>query len=106
MRDYATKNFNSVLQRAEEEMERDGWVKDYDPTRVPRVWDSPSITVRGLVFRRPWGDFLWALVRYAMDNYYVTEATAKSYAKEALRPLENELLGRKYVRSDEVSKYK
>jgi hypothetical protein len=49
-----------------------------------------------MVYRRPWGDFFLTLVQQAQEDYYVTEETAKSYARLALLPFDRELRGRKW----------
>jgi hypothetical protein len=49
-----------------------------------------------MLYRRPWGDFLLTLIEQAQEDYYVTEATAKSYAEAALRPFGRELLNKKW----------
>jgi hypothetical protein len=88
LRDYAIRNFDSILQSAKREIRREGWIPADDEDFEPRLHNQPVL--------RPWGDFLLTLVQRAQEDYYVTEETAKSYARLPLQPSERELLGRKW----------
>jgi hypothetical protein len=94
LRDYATRNFDSILQSAEREIRQEGWIpadgEDF------QSYNQPRLTRRGMVYRRPWGDFFLTLIQQAQEDYYVTEETAKSYARLALLPFDRELRGRKW----------
>jgi hypothetical protein len=101
LRKYAKENFTAILRSAEREIARLGWVPaDDDPKVRTDTITQPCLRRRGMFYRRPWGDFLLTLMDIAQKRYYVTEATAKSYAKAALQPLEQELLTRKWKGKD------
>lgn len=105
LRDYAQKHYNEILQRAEREIKAQGWVPHPNPNFVPEVWNQPSLDRRGMSYRRPWADFLLIMIDRAQEDYYVSEETAKSYARIALRPFERELLGCKYQTTDPNRKW-
>ena len=97
LRNYAQKNFNSILQNAEREIREEGWIlADEDKSFEPTAFGHPSLRRRDMFYRRPWGDFLLILTDRAQEWYYVTEETAKSYARAALEPFARELLAKKW----------
>ena len=96
LRNYAQKNLNSILQNAEREIREEGWVPADDEDFKPRLHNQPSLRRRDMFYRRPWGDFLLILTDRAQEWYYVTEETAKSYARAALEPFARELLAKKW----------
>ena len=101
LQNYAKENFTAILQEAEIEIKQLGWVPaDDDPLVSADTINQPCLMRRGMLYRRPWGDFLLALMDIAQKRYYVTDTTAKSYAKAALQPLEEELLTRKWKGAD------
>jgi len=102
LRQYAKENFTSILHEAEAEIKQLGWVpaEADDPLVRGDMFYQPCLRRRDMLFRRPFGDFLLILMDIAQKKYYVTEATAKSYAKAALQPLEQELLTRKWKSAD------
>lgn len=69
------------------------------PTHHTYNVKAPSIIRRGMVYYRPWADFILPMMDMAMQNYYVTEATAKSYAYVAIKPFEKELEHHKYQKA-------
>jgi hypothetical protein len=96
LRNYAEKNFNTILQNAVREIEDEGWVPaDNESFKVTSI-NQPCLTRRGMSFRRSWGDFLLILTDRAQAWYYVTEETGKSYARAALQPFEKQLFARKW----------
>ena len=96
LRDYATKNFNPIVERADKDIRNLGWVRTYEPDFKPTNFEKPAIQRRDMFYARPWGDFFLTLVDYAQEHFYVAEATAKSYARVALKPLEDDLDEWKY----------
>jgi hypothetical protein len=96
LRDYATRNFDDILLLAHREIREKGWVRADKENFKPATYNQPCLTRREMLYRRPWGDFLLILADRAQGDYYVTEATAKSYARAALKPFEEELLGEKW----------
>ena len=88
LRDYALYHYSEIVRTAEREIIEEGWKRNADANLVVTTDESPMLDVRGMSYRRPWGDFFWVLVKMAMQDYYVTEETAKSYAKIALGALD------------------
>ncbi len=95
---YAKDNYNTILREAEIEIKQLGWApaEEDDPFIKVDTITQPCLQRRGTLYRRPWADFLLTIMDIAQRRYFVTEATAKSYAKAALQPLEAELLTRKW----------
>lgn len=96
LHDFAVRHFDAILKEADKRMLEYG-------CRPAPADESAKINTRDMRYPRifgyirPYGDFFFAIVERAEKDYYVTEATAKSYAKLALEPLENELRNRKYI---------
>ena len=96
LREYARLNFNSILEGADKDIRSLGWERVDDPNYRPDRFDSPMVERRDMGFIRPWGDFLLLLTDRAVEQYYVTEATAESYAKVALKPFLSDFAKWKY----------
>ncbi len=96
LREYATKNYNAIVERADNDIQSLGWIRVYGTDFHPTSYDKPHIQRRDMFYSRPWGDFFLILIDYAQEHFYVTEATAKSYARIALKSLEDDLDEWKY----------
>lgn len=91
LRDYARDNFNAMVERADKDIQSLGWIRNYDSDFHPHNYDRPAIQRRDMFYPRPWGDFFLTLVDYSQEHFYVTDTTAKSYARVALKPFEKDL---------------
>lgn len=96
LRNYAEKNFNSIFENAEREIREEGWIPADDEKFKADLNNQPYLIRRNMSYRRPWGDFLLILTQRAQDWYYVTQETAKSYARAALQPFVRDLLAKKW----------
>ena len=94
--DFAVRYFDAILKEADKRMAEYG-------CRPALPEESEKINTRNMGYPRiygyirPYGDFFFAVVERAEKDYYVIEATARSYANLALEPLETELKNRKYI---------
>ncbi len=62
---YAKENFTTILREADVEIKQLGWVPaDDDPLVNADTINQPCLMRRGMLYRRPWADFLLTL----MDN--------------------------------------
>jgi hypothetical protein len=104
LREYARQNFNTIVNQADRDIRSLGWVKVDDANFRPDRFESPVIERRDMGFTRPWGDFFLILTDYAVEHFYVTEATAKSYARVALKPFDSDFAKWKY-RHEGADKY-
>lgn len=104
LREHARQNFNKIVEGADRDIRSLGWVRVTDPSYHPNRLDRPDLERWDLFFARPWGDFFLILTDYAQEHFYVTEATAKSYARIALKPYEKDLFESwKYKRGERTS---
>jgi hypothetical protein len=102
LRDYARDHWNDIIQKADEEIREEGYVRVYDKRLYPSKFMAPSLERRDTFYVRPYGDFLLLLMKLAEERYYVTEGTSKSYASAALAPFSKELDNWQYRRVEDV----
>ena len=102
LRDYARDHWNDIIQKADEEIREEGYVRVYDKRLYPPKFMGPLLERRDTFYVRPYGDFLLLLMKLAEGRYYVTERTSKSYASAALAPFLKELDNWQYRRVEDV----
>jgi hypothetical protein len=98
LRAYVEENFDGILQKVEEEIQKEGWIPSDNEDFEADATDQPCLVHGNVPYMRPWGDFVLILADIAQNWYQVREKTAISYAKAALRALERKLSAKKWRR--------
>lgn len=104
LREYARQNFNTIVNQADKDIQSLGFEKIDDPDYLPDELDRPQLVRLDMYYVRPWGDFFLILVDFAVEHFYVTEATAKSYARVALKPFQGDFANWKYRRREQSNR--